>query len=135
METPRPAPANPGVRLAGRTTGRTGSMTDDPPGKRKGARANREGKPWQRADGRWTVRVWPPAGVDRKPRYVYGRAQPPPRDPTGNAVAARGRPLDRTRLAPRRRRPQAAVRLRPHQGRGCPRWEEHTPELQALRHL
>src|ERR1035441_5885895 len=98
METPRPAPANPGVRLAGRTTGRTGSMTDDPPGKRKGARANREGKPWQRADGRWTVRVrpppprgearpwqradgrwtvrvWPPAGVDRKPRYVYGRTR------------------------------------------------------------
>src|ERR1035441_9707751 len=75
METPRPAPANPGVRLAGRTTGRTGSMTDDPPGKRKGARANREGKPWQRADGRWTVRVWPPAGGDRKPRYVYGRTR------------------------------------------------------------
>jgi integrase len=50
-------------------------MTDDPPGKRKGARANREGKPWQRADGRWTVRVWPPAGVDRKPRYVYGRTR------------------------------------------------------------
>src|ERR1035441_9834717 len=107
METPRPAPANPGVRLAGRTTGRTGSMTDDPPGKRKGARANREGKPWQRADGRWLLSVWRTAG----------KAEGRRRAPEGQAVAARGRPLDRTRLAPRRRRPQAAVRLRPHQGR------------------
>ena len=45
-------------------------------GKQKGARANREGDPWQRADGRWTVRVWPPKGtIDRKPRYVYGKTR------------------------------------------------------------
>ena len=45
-------------------------------GKPKGARANREGDPWQRPDGRWTVRVWPPKGtIDRKPRYVYGKTR------------------------------------------------------------
>jgi len=45
-------------------------------GKQKGARANREGDPWQRSDGRWTVRVWPPKDtIDRKPRYVYGRTR------------------------------------------------------------
>ncbi len=45
-------------------------------GKQKGARANREGDPWQRGDGRWTVRVWPPKGtIDRKPRYVYGKTR------------------------------------------------------------
>lgn len=43
-------------------------------GKPKGARPNREGDPWQRTDGRWVVRVWPPKGtIDRKPRYVYGK--------------------------------------------------------------
>jgi integrase len=41
-------------------------------GKQKGARANREGDPWQRSDGRWTVRVYPPEGtIDRKPVQVY----------------------------------------------------------------
>ncbi len=44
--------------------------------KQKGARPNREGKPWQRADGRWTARVWPPEGtLDRKARYVYGKTR------------------------------------------------------------
>lgn len=43
-------------------------------GKPKGARGNREGKPWRRADGRWTARVWPPEEtIDRRPRYVYGK--------------------------------------------------------------
>jgi integrase len=51
-------------------------VTDDPGGKQKGARANREGKPWQRKDGRWTVRVYPPEGtIDRKPVQVYGRTR------------------------------------------------------------
>jgi integrase len=45
-------------------------------GKPKGARPNREGKPWQRKDGRWVARVWPPEGtIDRKPRYVYGKSR------------------------------------------------------------
>ena len=45
-------------------------------GQQAGARPNREGDPWQRADGRWTVRVWPPKGtIDRKPRYVYGKTR------------------------------------------------------------
>ena len=43
-------------------------------GKPKGARGNREGKPWRRAAGRWTARVWPPEEtIDRRPRYVYGK--------------------------------------------------------------
>lgn len=43
-------------------------------GKQKGARANREGKPWQRRDGRWVARVWPPKdGIDRRPHHVYGK--------------------------------------------------------------
>lgn len=45
-------------------------------GKQKGARPNREGDPWQRPDGRWTVRVYPPEGtIDRKSRQVYGRTR------------------------------------------------------------
>ena len=45
-------------------------------GKPKGARANREGDPWKRADGRWTVRVYPPGdSIDRKPRQVYGKTR------------------------------------------------------------
>jgi integrase len=45
-------------------------------GKPAGARPNREGKPWKRADGRWCARVWPPeGGVDTKPRYVYGHTR------------------------------------------------------------
>ena len=45
-------------------------------GKQKGARANREGKPWQRTDGRWVARVYPPTEtLERKPRYVYGKTR------------------------------------------------------------
>ncbi len=45
-------------------------------GKPAGARPNREGKPWKRADGRWTARAWPPGGtIDTKPRYVYGKTR------------------------------------------------------------
>lgn len=45
-------------------------------GKQKGARANREGKPWQRTDGRWVARVYPPPEtLERKPRYVYGKTR------------------------------------------------------------
>jgi integrase len=45
-------------------------------GKPAGARPNREGKPWKRADGRWQARAYPPAGgIDTKPRYVYGRTR------------------------------------------------------------
>ena len=45
-------------------------------GKQTGARANREGKPWQRKDGRWTVRVYPPEdSIDRKPLQVYGKTR------------------------------------------------------------
>ena len=46
------------------------------PGKPAGARPNREGRPWKRADGRWCARVWPPGGgIDTKPRYVYARTR------------------------------------------------------------
>jgi integrase len=56
-------------------------------GKQKGARANREGDPWKRADGRWVARVWPPRGsLERKPRYVYGRNR--------NEVIAKRRDLE-----------------------------------------
>lgn len=45
-------------------------------GKKPGARPNREGKPWQRADGRWCVRVYPPEGtIWRKPVYAYGKTR------------------------------------------------------------
>jgi len=45
-------------------------------GKPRGARGNREGKPWKRPDGRWTARVWPPANtIEAKPRYVYGKTR------------------------------------------------------------
>lgn len=45
-------------------------------GKPAGARPNREGKPWKRADGRWCARVWPPGGgVDTRPRTVYGKTR------------------------------------------------------------
>ncbi len=45
-------------------------------GKPAGARPNREGKPWKRADGRWQARAYPPAGgIDTKPRYVYGKTR------------------------------------------------------------
>ena len=45
-------------------------------GKPAGARPNREGKPWKRADGRWQARAYPPeGGIDTKPRYVYGKTR------------------------------------------------------------
>ena len=45
-------------------------------GKQKGARANREGKPWRRTDGRWCMRVYPPEGtIWAKPKYVYGKTR------------------------------------------------------------
>jgi integrase len=45
-------------------------------GKPAGARPNREGKPWRRADGRWQARAYPPeGGIDTRPRYVYGRTR------------------------------------------------------------
>ncbi len=46
------------------------------PGKPKGARANREGKPWKRADGRWAVRAYPPENTaGRQPVLVYGKTR------------------------------------------------------------
>jgi integrase len=53
-------------------------MTGEPrgPGKPKGARPNREGKPWKRADGRWMQRVYPPEGtIWDKPVHVYGKTR------------------------------------------------------------
>lgn len=45
-------------------------------GKKKGARANREGKPWKRADGRWCMRLYPAGGtIEKRPVYVYGRTR------------------------------------------------------------
>ena len=45
-------------------------------GKRKGARANREGKPWKRADGRWCARLYPAEGsVETRPQYIYGKTR------------------------------------------------------------
>jgi integrase len=45
-------------------------------GKPAGARPNREGKPWKRADGRWQARAYPPGGgIDTRPRYVYGKTR------------------------------------------------------------
>jgi integrase len=67
------------------------------PGKPKGARPNREGKPWKRADGRWTVRVYPPEGtIDRKPSQVYGktRAEVVRKRDELQAKLARGLPTD-----------------------------------------
>ena len=66
-------------------------------GKPKGARPNREGKPWKRADGRWMARVWPPEdGIDRRARYVYGktRAEAIRKRDDLEAQLARGMPSD-----------------------------------------
>jgi len=68
------------------------------PVKPKGARPNREGKPWQHADGRWTMRVWPPEGtIERKPQYVYGRTQKEVKKKRGELeqALAKGLPKDR----------------------------------------
>jgi integrase len=68
-------------------------------GKPAGARPNREGKPWKRADGRWCARVWPPEkGTSGRPRarYVYGktRAEAIEKRDTLTARLARGLPED-----------------------------------------
>ena len=48
----------------------------EPRGKKKGASANREGRPWERADGRWVMRLYPPEhGVRKRPRYIYGKTR------------------------------------------------------------
>lgn len=47
-----------------------------PAGKQRGARGNREGKPWKRADGRWAMRLYPPEGtIEKQPKYVYGKTR------------------------------------------------------------
>ena len=35
--------------------------------------ANRQGRPWQRRDGRWAARAYPPDGG--KPKMVYGKTE------------------------------------------------------------
>lgn len=53
-----------------------GQQPGRPRGKQKGARPNREGKPWKRADGRWTMRVYPPEGtIWDKPVHAYGKTR------------------------------------------------------------
>ena len=66
-------------------------MTDaeKPRGKKKGARANREGKPWKRADGRFVMRLYPPEdGVRKSPRYIYGKSRKECKDNFDEAKAA-----------------------------------------------
>jgi integrase len=66
-------------------------------GKPAGARPNREGKPWKRADGRWCARVWPPSPVGRpKARYVYGKTRKEAMEKRDDLAAklARGLPED-----------------------------------------
>lgn len=46
------------------------------PGKQKGARANREGKPYKRSDGRWCMRLYPlKDGIETRTRYIYGKTR------------------------------------------------------------
>jgi integrase len=66
-------------------------------GKPAGARPNREGKPWKRADGRWQARAYPPErGIDTRPRYVYGRTRKEANDKRAalEARLAQGMPSD-----------------------------------------
>jgi integrase len=66
-------------------------------GKPAGARPNREGKPWKRADGRWQARAYPPAGgIDTRPRYVYGKTRRDAMDKRADLEAklAQGLPED-----------------------------------------
>lgn len=66
-------------------------------GKPAGARPNREGKPWKRADGRWQARAYPPAGgIDTRPHYVYGktRAEAKRKADELTAQLSRGLPSD-----------------------------------------
>ena len=54
----------------------TGGGPERNAGKQQGARPNREGKPWKRADGRWCMRLYPPEdGVRTKARYIYGKTR------------------------------------------------------------
>lgn len=67
-------------------------------GKPKGARPNREGKPWKRSDGRWCMRLYPPDGtIEKTPKYVYGktRAEVRAKHDEKKAEQARGLPSDR----------------------------------------
>lgn len=53
-----------------------GEFPQKPRGKKKGARANREGKPWKRADGRYCMRLYPLDGtIEKRPAYVYGKTR------------------------------------------------------------
>jgi integrase len=66
-------------------------------GKPAGARPNREGKPWKRADGRWQARAYPPeGGIDTRPRYVYGKTRREAMDKRADLEAklAQGLPED-----------------------------------------
>ena len=66
-------------------------------GKPAGARPNREGKPWKRADGRWQARAYPPGGgIDTRPRYVYGKTRREAMEKRADleATLARGIPSD-----------------------------------------
>jgi integrase len=46
------------------------------PGKPKGARPNKEGKPWKRSDGRWCMRLYPlEGGIETRTKYVYGKTR------------------------------------------------------------
>jgi integrase len=66
-------------------------------GKPAGARPNREGKPWKRADGRWQARAYPPGGgIDTRPRYVYGKTRAEAKANAAELTAqlARGVPSD-----------------------------------------
>ena len=54
----------------------TGGSAATGAGKKKGARANREGKPWKRGDGRWCMRLYPAGGtIEKRPAYVYGKSR------------------------------------------------------------
>lgn len=73
------------------------SEQTQPRGKRKGARPNREGKPWHRPDGRWCMRLYPPDGtIETRPKYVYGktRAEVMRKYDRLKAEQARGLPSD-----------------------------------------
>ncbi len=48
-------------------------MDDDKPARRPRTRGNRDGRPYQRADGRWVCVVWPPPEIGGKPRYLYAK--------------------------------------------------------------
>jgi integrase len=52
------------------------TSAEKPAGKKKGARANREGKPWKRPDGRYCMRLYPlENGVETRTKYIYGKTR------------------------------------------------------------